>query len=386
MDKIAPPPGPSPIGSLRRWVWVVGAIVAGFILLLLLSLVPRFIVLYQLYWSRDGIQRLFYEDLGVSKSWAEFFGVVGSFAYALAWVPLLFWTYRVLAWRFNARQLAVAFACWVFVYGHVPLTHVLLGTDACFNQRTGAPMKWYVESANGDLTLFDSGGFDPVTRAEKRAVTPEICGLFQKQKLNGRPHKITTNVQDIEYFDPNNGRARVWYSKGTDGRYELFDSSGFDPATSEQLRPVTKEIVSEIMTRAASDTDERRLREETRHNQEAKVARQQAEEMTRTKSLPALTPASECDTTWSDPFTVNVAPTLLLIPGVDCQLTFTVITGKVRLEGSNGYMDFGPDGLTAKMIGPNWKAMTIRALAPNTQIVRRFCPEGTTRWENGRCV
>ncbi len=217
-------------------------------------------------------------------------------------------------------------------------------------------------------------------------MTPEICTTFARQKANGRPRRITASVREIEFFDPNSGQGRVWYSKAADGSYELFDSGGFNPVTSEPLMPVTKEIVADIMARAEKGAEDTRLREEARQREEAKVARQQAEAVTRTKSLPALTPASECDTTWSDPFTVNVAPTLLLIPGVDCQLTFTVITGKVRLEGSNGYMDFGPDGLTAKMIGPNWKAMTIRALAPNTQIVRRFCPEGTTRWENGRCV
>jgi hypothetical protein len=68
-----------------------------------------------------------------------------------------------------------------------------LGSDECFNQRTGAPIKWYVEEPNGDVTMFSSGGFDIVTGAEKQPVTPEICAGFAKQENKGGPRRITTN-------------------------------------------------------------------------------------------------------------------------------------------------------------------------------------------------
>ena len=97
--------------------------------------------------------------------------------------------------------------------------HALLGSDACFNQRTGAPMKWYVEGPNGDITLFDSGGYDTVTRVEKRPVTPEICAIFARQKVNSRPRRITANVREIDFFDRNSGRARVLVLQG--GGWEL---------------------------------------------------------------------------------------------------------------------------------------------------------------------
>lgn len=86
--------------------------------------------------------------------------------------------------------MAVAFASWMLVYGHAPLLHALLGTDACVNQRTGAPLKWYIESADGEITLFDSGGYDSASGVEKRPATPEICAAFARQKVNARPRRI----------------------------------------------------------------------------------------------------------------------------------------------------------------------------------------------------
>jgi hypothetical protein len=251
MDELEPPSGSGSFG--RRWFWVLAVVAAVAIASIVALRLPRIIAAYELYWSRNSIQRLFYEDLGLSESWSAFIAVVGSFVYALAWVPLSLWTSRLLAWRFNSRQLVVAFASWVFIYGHVPLLHALLGSDSCFNQRTGGPLKWYAENANGDITLYDSGGFDTVTREEKRPVTPEICASFARQKANGRPRKITVNLDDIEFFDPNSGRARVWYSQAADDTYELFDSRGFNPATAEKLLPVTKEVIANILARAATE-------------------------------------------------------------------------------------------------------------------------------------
>ncbi len=136
MDRVPASPDQGSGSFGRRWFWVL--VVAGAVAIAVVAAagIPRIVASYELYWSRDGIQRLFYEDLGLSESWSSFIAVVGSFVYALAWVPLTLWTYRLLAWRFNGQLLLVAFASWVFVYGHVPLMHALLGSDACFNQRT----------------------------------------------------------------------------------------------------------------------------------------------------------------------------------------------------------------------------------------------------------
>jgi hypothetical protein len=261
---------------------VFGACFAAIAILALAIGLPRILAVYELYWSKDNIQRLFYEELGLSEAWSSFIAIVGSFFYGLAWVPLTAWTFRVLIWRFNTRQLATAFGCWVLVYGHVPLLEALLGSDNCFNQRTGVALKWYVEDPNGQVTLFDSAGFDTVTRAEKQPVTPDVCRAFALQKNKEQPRRITAGLKDVEFFDPNNGRAKVWYSKAADGSFALYDRSGFDPVTSDPLHPVTKDIVAGLMT---ADLDRQRVETAATEAQAREAAKQREQERQRAAEI-----------------------------------------------------------------------------------------------------
>jgi hypothetical protein len=232
-----------------KWAVIIGATAALLVLVLLSSFYGRLVAAYELVWGKDSIERLFYEDLGLSRSWSEFIAVIGSFFYALAWVPLSLWTYRVVVWRFNGRQFVTAFVCWLFVYGHAPLAHALLGSDVCFNQRTGVPLKWYVQAPNGEITLFDSGGFD-TAGARKLPVTPDICKGFARQIAHVAPHRITASVRELQFFDPNTGHPLVWYHKNPNGAYELYDAPGYSPGTSDPLVPVSKDVVPDIIARA----------------------------------------------------------------------------------------------------------------------------------------
>jgi hypothetical protein len=288
MERLAVPSGQESSRFFRKTLWAVavaGAVIIGLAFILGL---PRFIALYELYWSQSNIQKLFYEDLGLSQSWSSFIAVVGSFFYPLAWVPLTVWTYRVLLWRFNASQFSLAFVCWVFVYGHVPLVHALLGTDTCFNQRTGEPTKWFVQDADGRIVLFDSGGFDTATGVAKQPVTTQICTAFNRQKKNDRPRRITADVRQVEFFDATTGRPRVWYARTGNGPFELFDSRGYHPVTSEALLPVTKEVVAEIMKRQADEEAARK-----RADEELKQALRRADEQRKQANAEALRRAEE---------------------------------------------------------------------------------------------
>ncbi|MFZ1964920.1 MAG: cell envelope integrity protein TolA [Roseiarcus sp.] len=281
MNRLPARLGPRAFGFSAKWFWGLAAVIAAIILLFLVFSLPRLTAVYEMYWSRSNIQKLFYEDLGLSQSWSSFIAVVGSFIYALAWVPLSFWLYRVLVWKFNASQLSLAFICWVFVYGHVPLLHALLGTDICFNQKTGEPTKWYVQDPDGRIVLFDSGGFDAATGAQKTLVTSQICNAFQRQKKNDRPRRITVDARQVEFFDPTTGRPRVWYSRTSEGAIELFDSPGYDPVTSETLLPVSRDLVTEIINRLADEEAARKRAEVERRQAEAdaEAVRKQAEQV-----------------------------------------------------------------------------------------------------------
>src|SRR3954469_14917501 len=113
MDRIRPLLSRHSPSFFGKWFWITAIVVMAIVLLLAVVGISRFTALFDLYWGRANIERLFYEDLGLSRSWSAFIAVVASPFYALAWVPLTAW---VLIGRFEKRQLAVAFICWVFVY------------------------------------------------------------------------------------------------------------------------------------------------------------------------------------------------------------------------------------------------------------------------------
>jgi hypothetical protein len=256
--------------SSFNWTKAIVLGFGGLLLVLLLFRLPSIIALYQLYWSGEGIRKLFYEDLGFSEAWTSFIAVVFSFVYALAWVPLTLWSYRLLAWHFDQRQLMIAFASWVFIYGHAPLLHALFGRDTCFNQRTGEPMKWYTEAADGTIVLYDSGGYDSTTGEQKKQASLAICTAYEKQRNNERPRRITADATTLEFFDPITGRPRVWYAKNPDGTYTLYDRRGFDPATSQVLQPITADVAQDIKAKAAAAVEDQR-----RRDADAQLKRQQ---------------------------------------------------------------------------------------------------------------
>src|SRR5262249_40724137 len=121
--------------------------------------------------------------------------------------------------------------------------------DQCFNQGTGAPIKWYVVMPNGEVVLFDSPGYDKFG-TRKQPVTKEICEIFHRQLVGDRPHRVTIDPRKIEFFDPITRASRIWYSKSATG-FRLYDANGFDPLTAEPLKPVTAEIAEAI--RATSE-------------------------------------------------------------------------------------------------------------------------------------
>lgn len=268
-------------GSSEARRWAIPAVIA--ILLVLLFLVfalPRLIGVYQLYYGSGSIERLLHDELGFSRSWSSFLGVVAGFIYALVWVPLGLWTYRLVVWRFNGKQLAIAFICWVAAYGHAPLLHATLGSSACFNQRTGEPMKWYVQAPNGQIILFDSAGYDSLTRAEKKPVTPEVCAAYANQAANLKPQRLSGDISKFEFFDPVTGRPRIWYHRMADNTIELFSSGGFHPVTSAPLLPVTREIVVEVLRdadRIAAQERQQRQRLELERTERERAERERLE-------------------------------------------------------------------------------------------------------------
>ena len=367
----------------RKWLWGVAVGLAAVVCLALFFYLPRISAVYDLYWSQAGIRQLFYEDLGFSEAWSSFFAVVGSFFYALAWVPLSLWTYRVLAWRFSSRQLLIAFSSWVLVYGHVPLLHALLGSQACINQATGEPLKWYVEQPDGRLVLFDSGGFDTATGSQKRRATPQVCARFAAQNANGRPHKITTEVRELEFFNPSTGQPRVWYHKAVDGSFDLFDAPGYDPATGAALVPVSKELVGEIRARAAKDTQEAMRQREVEESKLPKPA-QPITPSAVTVQHPAAEPATVALATTAEcPGKVQNLELgqswMLINPGRKCRIISNFPDGSATFADPQGVFPAG-----------GWQTRNpdrVRAVSGSLSVAYSLCPlESGNRPLNWDCT
>ncbi len=262
LEQPAPPPGSH--GRWNWWYYAVAAVVGALIVYGAAIVFPRVF----LFSSYDGLKQFFYEQLGVqSDALATLFARIISFVWAVTWGPFLLRTSRVLLGRFSLRRAVAAFIPFMVLYGLLPFLSAIYG-PTCFNQRTGQPISWYVVLPGGEIVLRDSPGFD-TTGEERRPATAQVCRALEAQKRGVRPHLITDDPRKVAFFDGVTGQPRVWYYRAADGRIDLFDNEGTDPANGEVLLPITKEVVEEVQARAAA--------KEAESEKAAQVARKRAE-------------------------------------------------------------------------------------------------------------
>ena len=234
---------------------------------------PRLLALF---WYGD-IKRLLYEDIGFSEAWATVFSIVLSFIYAAAWAPLMIWTLRTPFWHFNPRKVALGFIGTVIIYGHMPLAHALFGSEACVNQSTGEPLKWYYIDLTGQIVLRDSPGFESKIGTTRRPATVQICRIHQLQARGIKPNAVTTDPRSLTFFNDITGQPRIWYYKAANGQIDLFDAEGTHPVIGEPLKPVTREIAQEARDRAQRAEQAKVTQERERLEEAERAARLKAE-------------------------------------------------------------------------------------------------------------
>ena len=83
-------------------------------------------------------------------------------------------------------------------------------------------------------------GMDPETGRECRLVTTGLIERLKEYAEGKRPGRI--KARPPEFFDPRTSEPIVWYVDHG-GAIEFFDLLGYHPETSEELLPVTPEIV-----------------------------------------------------------------------------------------------------------------------------------------------
>jgi hypothetical protein len=83
---------------------------------------------------------------------------------------------------------------------------------------------------------------DPETGRECRLVTIDVRERLKEYAEGKRPVRI--KALQPEFFDPRTSEPIVWYVVEHGGTIEIFDLMGYHPETSQELLPVTPEIVN----------------------------------------------------------------------------------------------------------------------------------------------
>jgi hypothetical protein len=108
--------------------------------------------------------------------------------------------------------------------------------------------KWCADTPEG-IRTFDGAGMDPIYGLQLKPCTFEqIVALRQRQKGFTGPQKVQVeNPGRFDFFDAITGKPRVWYHKSSDGEYDLYDRAGKHPGTGEDLRPIDREAIQELV-------------------------------------------------------------------------------------------------------------------------------------------
>ena len=122
---------------------------------------------------------------------------------------------------------------------------VVSENPAFFDVVSGEPIIWYYQSKEDSIEIFDLMGFHPDTGDELVPITKEIAEVWKRQQIDKarRVPKLITHPENYVFFDPRTGEPRAWYWTSSNGRYEFYDSQGFQPQTGDRLQIVTREII-----------------------------------------------------------------------------------------------------------------------------------------------
>lgn len=157
-----------------------------------------------------------------------------------------YWALLEISKLYSSRKKLAKFI--IFGYsGLFFLTMFFLSRDTYFKMYDGSPSKYYAMTPEG-IRFFDSPGYDPKYGIKLQPVTPEIIEKYKKKELGLAPNKIEiSSPQTYEFFDKITGEPRVWYYLDQNGNFQFFDGPGFHPVYKEELKPVTKEVITSFI-------------------------------------------------------------------------------------------------------------------------------------------
>lgn len=122
---------------------------------------------------------------------------------------------------------------------------------ANFDATTGESLKYCARRPSGELFCLDRPGVDPLTQKKLNKMDATLAELDIRKREGRIPKRIETAAGKIQYFDslsdPSHPEPKVWVVPDGKDCFALFDNPGVDPTTGDQLQPVTKAIVKQIM-------------------------------------------------------------------------------------------------------------------------------------------
>ncbi len=182
--------------------------------------------------SRSGLSPFLVKGLVILLT-IPFFWAVGKYTHGLFWL----------------RSVGPSLRLYRNPYGIIIVSYAGLFFIAMyFASRDAYAYKWCADTPEG-IRTFDAAGIDPIYGIPlKPCAFEQIVALRQQQKgFTGARRIQIGNPREFEFFDSITGMPRVWFYKVPDGGYEFYDRPGKHPRTDEDLRPVDRETVQELV-------------------------------------------------------------------------------------------------------------------------------------------
>lgn len=160
--------------------------------------------------------------------------------------------------------------------------------SAYFGLTTGETLKWCSETLEG-IRVFDSPGVDPVYGVRLTPCSPDQIVSRRVAEVGLLP-PAPIDVADprgFAFFEGTSRRPRVWYTRTSDGQFELFDRPGVHPTTGRALQPIDEATVAELLRRHEDELirGRRIADEQMQRDLKAQAAAQEAAVRTKQEAL-----------------------------------------------------------------------------------------------------
>ena len=117
---------------------------------------------------------------------------------------------------------------------------------ANFDATSGKVLRFCAERFDGSMFCLDHEGIDLVTRRTLMPMDEKSAELEFRREKGLAPKAVTEDIARIVFFDPLNGRAKIFFARSESGCFDLFDNPGIDSRSGDKLVPATKDLITQL--------------------------------------------------------------------------------------------------------------------------------------------